>query len=117
MPLAKRTLGLMTLWMVIMLALVRSFSGSVVIESSIERVEIYSKACMSIDAECKLTHGKIDLGEDPSSELNFSQHLLADNIHSFITYFDTATTYLLMAAAKSLHSAAPTAAIDHPPKA
>lgn len=66
------------LLLIIICLMIRVFAGQTYVEAAIERVELYTKTCVSVDPECSFHHEKavLDLGDSPSHELNLSLHLL-----------------------------------------
>lgn len=60
----------------------RVLAAPTYIESAIEVAELYSGVCLSIDTKCSVdSKNSINLGENPSSQINLGHHLLG-NIES-----------------------------------
>lgn len=106
-------------WVLCTLIVMRIVSGQIFIDSSIERIEIESGHCLSIDLQCSAsaTKHQVDLGDNPSHPLNLSLHLLGN----LAVPTDTLAPYLptqseLHATLKNLPLWAFPAAIFHPPQ-
>ena len=60
---------------------IRVSAAHIYIASSIERVEISSGTCLSIDSNCSINkNNQIELGDNPISKLNLTYHLLGNLI-------------------------------------
>ena len=72
------TRKLIVLLIIICVTAIRLFAPQDYILSAIERAEIYSGTCISLDPECSLTaENKVDLGDAPTSALNLFLHLIS----------------------------------------
>lgn len=62
---------------------IRVNAGHIYIASSIERVEISSGTCLSIDSNCSINKNhQIDLGNNADNKLNLTYHLLGNLINT-----------------------------------
>lgn len=96
---------------------IRLLSPQTHILSAIERVEIYTQTCSSLDPDCiQLSPTKITLEEDASHELNLMYHLLADIPKEF-TLINTDTAFAVQIPTEPvIHPAIFSINIFHPPK-
>ena len=96
---------------------IRISAGHIYIDSSIERVEIYSGTCLSIDSNCSINkNNQIDLGDNPNSKLNLTYHLLGNLINTKALLTDNATHLAPPIFDKTRLQSLFQADIFHPPK-
>jgi hypothetical protein len=96
---------------------IRVSAGHIYIASSIERVEISSGTCLSIDSNCSINkNNQIDLGDNPSINLNLTYHLLGNLINTETLLTDNAPHIAPPAFDKTPLLSPFQADIFHPPK-
>jgi hypothetical protein len=88
----KTTRQSIVIFLIFCFIAIRVSAGHIYIASSIERVEIYSGTCLSIDSNCSINkNNQIDLGNNPDSKLNLTYHLLGNLINTKALLADNAS--------------------------
>jgi hypothetical protein len=111
------TRKLIVIFLILCFIAIRVSSGHIFIASSIERVEISSGTCLSIDSNCSINkNNQIDLGGNPTSKLNLAYHLLGNLINAETLLPDNTPHQASPAFDKSPLQSLFQADIFHPPK-
>jgi hypothetical protein len=113
----KTTRKLIVIFLILCFIAIRVSAGHVFIVSSIERVEISSGTCLFIDSNCSINkNNQIDLGDNPTSKLNLTYHLLGNLINTETLLNDNAPHLVSPAFDKTPLQSLFQADIFHPPK-
>jgi hypothetical protein len=113
----KTTRKSIVIFLIFCFIAIRVSAGHIYIANSIERVEISSGTCLSIDSNCSINkNNQIDLGDNPNIKLNLTYHLLGDLINTETLLTDNAPHLTPLAFNNTLLLSLFLADIFHPPK-
>jgi hypothetical protein len=113
----KTTQKSIVIFLILCFIAIRVSSGHIFIVNSIERVEISSGTCLSIDSNCSINkNNQIYLGDHPTSKLNLTYHLLGNLINTETLLPDNTPHQTSPAFDKTSLQSLFQADIFHPPK-
>ena len=114
MRVSYRRLAFLLLFFV---AAIRIAAPQTHILSAIERVEMYTHTCSSLDQDCvQVSDTEINLGKDPTHELNLMSHLLGDLPSLSMVVPPVFLPHLYVPNKSYWHWGHPHTSIFHPPK-